>query len=157
MGQVKILENFAMGRDVFECRKCGQCCEGRGGIVVGPKDASRLAAWLGLSVKSMAEKYCEMSRGKLVLTIGSDGFCIFFRAGQGCGVHPAKPDICRAWPFFRGNLEDPESYAMARSYCPGICRESSHEEFVREGRAYLRDNGLLADDAAKEANSLIVR
>ncbi len=46
---------------------------------------------------------------------------------------------------------------MARSYCPGICRESSHEEFVREGRAYLRDNGLLADDAAKEANSLIVR
>lgn len=146
-----------MGPEVFECRKCGQCCEGRGGIVLGLKDRARLAAWLGLSVEAMISNYCETSRGKLILGLGSDGYCIFFRQGEGCAVHEAKPDICRAWPFFRGNLEDPESYAMARDFCRGICPDIPHEVFAREGRKYLQAHGLLANDAEQEANSLIVR
>ena len=34
---------------VFQCRMCGHCCEGRGGIVVSPADLTRLAAFLDLA------------------------------------------------------------------------------------------------------------
>ena len=74
-----------------------------------------------------------------------------------CQVHAGKPDICRAWPFFRGNLVDAESFAMARSFCPGINSQISHEEFVRAGLTYLRKENLLAHDASHEANALIVQ
>ena len=36
---------------VFNCRMCGHCCEGRGGIVVSPTDLARLAAHMGLAPK----------------------------------------------------------------------------------------------------------
>ena len=67
-------------------------------------------------------------------------------------MHIAKPDICRAWPYFRGNLIDSESYALAKDFCPGIPQEQSHEAFVRQGLSYLvRENlagSFLADEAA---------
>ena len=36
------------GESVFNCRMCGHCCEGRGGIVVSPTDMVRLAAHMQL-------------------------------------------------------------------------------------------------------------
>ena len=62
----------------------------------------------------------------------------------------------RAWPFFRGNLLDKESFAMAKDFCPGIKREATHEAFVREGLHYLRTESLLAHDPQREANALIL-
>lgn len=144
-----------MTRQIFECQKCGQCCEGAGGIVLGPKDRTRLSRWLGLSEEALAEKYCETTRGKLVLTIGADGFCVFFRKGHGCVVHEAKPDICRAWPWFRGNLEDEQSFFMAREFCRGIDRGIPHHAFVEAGKEYLRRNGVMAAGGDCEANSLL--
>ena len=98
---------------LFHCRQCGHCCEGRGGIVVSPADLERLAAFLHLAAETVVERYCEMTRGKLKIRNGEDGRCIFFQEGTGCAVHEGKPSICRAWPFFRGNIEDPVSLAPA--------------------------------------------
>lgn len=140
---------------VFECKKCGHCCEGRGGIVLSPKDLARLAAHLDLDPRETAERYAEISNAKLKIRNGDDGFCIFFRRGAGCIVHEAKPDICRAWPFFRGNMEDAVSLDMARAFCPGI-GNVSFEEFASAGLEYLRENGLMAKNAAIEANSLVI-
>lgn len=67
-----------------------------------------------------------------------------------------KPSICRAWPFFRGNIEDAASLAMAKEFCPGIKATAKHVDFAREGRAYLAANDLLAKDATCEANALIL-
>lgn len=139
---------------VFHCTMCGQCCEGRGGIIVGPADLARLAAFLHLAEATVAERYAELSNGKLKLRVGSDGRCVFFRAGQGCSVHEGKPAICRAWPFFRGNIEDPMSLRLAKDFCPGIARDVSHADFAAEGRAWLAAEGLLASDPTREANAL---
>ena len=79
------------------------------------------------------------------------------KKGQGCGVHEGKPAICRAWPFFRGNIEDPASLALAKDFCPGIAPEVRHAEFARQGLAYLREEGLLAHDPSCEANALILK
>ena len=46
---------------------------------------------------------------------------------------------------------------MAKEFCPGIETGALHADFAREGRDYLRDNGLLASDATCEANALILK
>ena len=141
---------------LFHCRQCGHCCEGRGGIVVSPADLARLAAFLELPEETVAERYGEVTGGKLKIRNGEDGRCIFFRVGTGCAVHAGKPAICRAWPFFRGNIEDPLSLAMAKEFCPGIDPQAAHGDFAHAGRAYLAEEGLLASDPACEANALVL-
>ena len=142
--------------ETFSCTRCGKCCEGRGGIVVGPRDLPRLCAHFHLPADEFLALYTENMGGKPVLKCGEDGFCMFFRAGKGCGIHPARPAVCRAWPFFRGNLVDAVSFDMARVDCPGIRREASHEAFAREGFRYLNDYHLRARDVLREGRALIV-
>lgn len=145
----------AQARSIFECQQCGHCCEGRGGIVLSARDLQRLAMFLRLEPDEVLRDYAEAARGKHRLRTSDNGWCVFFLPGIGCTVHEGKPDICRAWPFFRGNLEDQSSLAMARDFCPGIDKEASHAEFVEAGLAYLRENGLGARDASTEANALV--
>ena len=147
----------ALEDTVFNCRMCGHCCEGSGGIVVSPTDLARLASHMGLAPQAVAEGYCYHAGSKLKIRSGADGYCIFFKQGKGCGVHEGKPDICRAWPFFRGNIKDPSSLAMAKEFCPGINPEAEHAVFARQGLQYLRENGLLASDRHCEANALILK
>ncbi len=149
--------HFFPGRtETFSCRRCGKCCEGRGGIVVGPRDLPRLCAHFRLPPEEVLVRYTERMAGKTVLRCGEDGFCLFFKAGAGCSIHPARPSVCRAWPFFRGNLVDEVSFAMAREDCPGISRTASHREFALEGMRYLEEYRLKAHDIHTEGRALIV-
>lgn len=140
----------------FDCKMCGHCCHGEGGIVVSPTDLSRLCEHLSMSSEEFIAAYGEYRNGKLKIRTAESLDCIFFQAGKGCAVHEAKPDICRAWPYFRGNLVDKESLEMAKEFCPGIRPNVSHEEFVAAGRSYLRERGLGASNRSNEANALIV-
>lgn len=140
----------------FSCQRCGKCCEGRGGIVIGPRDLPRLCAHFGLPPEEVLERYAEYIGGKPTIRCGSDGFCMFFKAGTGCAIHPARPAVCRAWPFFRGNLVDGISFAMAREDCPGISRTASHAEFAHEGFRYLEEYRLRAHDTMREGRAVIV-
>lgn len=139
---------------VFDCKMCGHCCQGRGGIVASASECERLATYLGLSVGAFCEAYTEWQGVKRVLRSREDGFCIFFDPEKACTVHPAKPDVCRAWPFFRGNLVDEVSWELAQDYCPGIRAASGHAEFARQGVAYLVENGLTKQGRPDEANAL---
>ena len=138
----------------FDCMGCGHCCQGRGGIIVGPRDLQRISEHLGLTPEGFEATYGERRGEKLVIRMGDDGYCVFYRHGIGCGVHVAKPDVCRAWPFFRGNLLDSISLDLAREYCPGIAKEVSFDEFVRQGLAYLRAEGIASSGGSTEANAL---
>lgn len=146
-----------MAEEVFDCHMCGICCEGKGGIVVSPKDLARLCAYLNMTPDSFRNEYGDMHNGKLHVRSGDDDNCVFFVSGEGCAVHESKPDICRAWPFFRGNMVDPESLHMAKEFCPGIRQDATHADFVAEGRKYLHDHGLEASDPRCEANALLSR
>lgn len=143
-------------KEAFDCQMCGHCCEGEGGIIVSPTDLTRILDHLKMSAEEFTEKYGEVKDGKLRIRVGEDNFCIFFVQGKGCGVHVAKPNICRAWPYFRGNVIDSESWEMAKDFCPGIRRDVSHDEFAKQGRTYLCDNNLLASDKSCEARALIL-
>ncbi|MBI9110575.1 YkgJ family cysteine cluster protein [Maridesulfovibrio ferrireducens] len=137
----------------FECQRCGHCCQGEGGIIMTKKDRKRLAEHLGLPEEEMILKYSETVNGKIRLQSREDGYCVFFN--EGCGVHPGRPDVCRAWPFFRGNLVDKLSWEMVQDYCPGINNEAGHEQFVIQGKEYIRAEGLRQHDPEVGPNALI--
>ncbi len=141
--------------EAFACKLCGRCCEGRGGIVVSDADLARLCTFLSLSAADF-EKNWGMRRGDKLFIRSDDAGCVFFRKGAGCSVHEGKPDICRAWPYFRGNLMDRESYALAREYCPGISQSQTYEAFVRQGLAYLLRENLVGSSRPDEAAALQV-
>ena len=149
-------ELFKDKTETFSCERCGKCCEGRGGIVVGPRDLTRLTVHFGLPAEEVLSRYTEMMGGKPTIKVGDDGFCMFFKEGRGCTIHPARPSVCRAWPFFRGNLIDPVSFEMAREDCPGIRREASHAQFAHEGFRYLEDYKLRCHDIHTEGRAVIV-
>ena len=124
----------------FACQRCGHCCEGVGGIVLSAYDIERLGDHLALDREALLARFAEYVGGRQRLITGPDDYCIFYK--QGCTVHPGRPDVCRAWPYFRGNIIDADSHAMAAEDCPGINRQASHAEFARQGRAYLVERGL---------------
>ena len=128
---------------------CGHCCEGRGGIILAAKDRARLAEHLGMTEEAMLERYAETVSGRIRLIVGDDNYCIFYDQDKGCSVHPARPDVCRAWPFFRGNLVDSESWKMVQDDCPGVNPKAGHEEFRRQGTAYVR--ALNVDESDPDA------
>jgi len=140
---------------VFSCKKCGFCCEGIGGIVVSPADLLHLCDFLNLNNEDFIAQYGLLHNKKLKIRTGDDGYCIFFVKDKGCSVHKAKPNICKAWPYFRGNIIDAESFVMAKQFCAGINPTVSHEDFVTEGKKYLKEERLVATDANSEANALI--
>lgn len=142
--------------EAFDCKRCGHCCQGEGGIVMTEPDRLRLAAHLGLAIPAMLEQYAEQAGGKLRLRVGEDGYCVFFQAGHGCGVHPGRPDICRAWPYFRGNLVDETSWEMIQSDCPGVEKDAGHEAFVQEGVDYLHEHGLIHEPGPETPHALVL-
>jgi hypothetical protein len=138
----------------FDCRRCGHCCQGEGGIVLTLKDQRRLADHLKMELEAFLAAHATAKGERVHLGVREDGFCIFF--GDGCGVHPARPDVCRAWPYFRGNMIDASSWEMSLEYCPGINPGVSHEEFVRQGLICLKgqDVGVTGDASAPSALKL---
>jgi Fe-S-cluster containining protein len=119
-------------------------------------EVARLCRHLSLAEDDFLARYTLSVRTKRVIAVDAAGRCVFFREGVGCAVHEVKPAVCRAWPFFRGNLVDPVSLGMAKGFCPGIAPEVSHEVFARQGMSFLVSEGLLAHDSATEANTLIL-
>ncbi len=143
------------GEEVFDCRMCGHCCEGAGGIIVSPDDLVRICEYLNVSSEEFSNKYGIVRNEKLTVRTGDDGFCIFFVQDKGCSVHEGKPNICRAWPYFRGNMIDEDSLFLAKDFCPGINPEVAHKDFVQAGEDYLQKNNLIANDAKTQARALI--
>lgn len=123
---------------------------------MGQRDLPRLLVYFNMEKADFLERYTEIFDGKPVLITGEDGFCYFFKEGRGCTIHEARPDVCRAWPYFRGNLIDEFSFAMAKEDCPGIVKTVSHAFFAYDGYAYLKNNGLLCKDKSVDGRALIV-
>jgi len=115
---------------VFQCRQCGDCCAGRGGIFVKPREVDKMAALLELSPEEFGRRYVEASALGPRLTVADNGSCVFLMAGNRCRVHPVKPFICRQWPFLPALLVDADELEHAKTACPGINPGCSHEEFV---------------------------
>lgn len=122
--------------------------------MLSPHDIVRLAGHLHLAPEALLARYAEHVGGRDRLVTGDDGYCVFYDAG--CSIHAARPDVCRAWPYFRGNIIDAGSHAMAAEDCPGINPEVEHGEFARQGMAYLHRHGLARAQGVGAPQALAV-
>ncbi len=118
----------------FDCKMCGQCCFGRGGIIVSDEEVARISESLNIEPEEFKSKYTEVRNGQRMLEVGEDNFCIFFDQKKQCTIHTVKPDICYLWPFYDANMNDEYSWDMAKDACPGINPDATFEEFVKQGK-----------------------
>lgn len=118
---------------VFDCRMCGHCCEGRGGIVVSPTDLARLAAHMGQSPESVVERYCYHVGGKLKIRSGSDGYQA---RRTGAGLRRTRgqiqPYVVRGL-FFAATLKIPRAFPWPRSSAPASARKPGTPTLPRPG------------------------
>ncbi len=140
----------------FACSRCGICCSGENGIIVDNNtDLPRLLSYFNIHKDELDSKYTKIHNSKRVLRSGADKNCLFFVDGKGCSIHEARPDVCRAWPYFRGNIIDQTSLEMAKSDCKGLIKKSLHKNFQKEGIAYLKEHNLFKDpNDVSSANTL---
>ncbi|MGM0426311.1 MAG: YkgJ family cysteine cluster protein [Thermodesulfobacteriota bacterium] len=119
----------------FECRMCGECCYGEGGIYLTGDEQKALARFLDISLEMLFKIYLEQRNGRMYIRTGTDHYCIFYKKGAGCAIHPVKPLRCALWPYYSANVTDRETWEMAKTACRGLNRECSFEDFVREADA----------------------
>lgn len=104
----------------FECTRCGDCCAGTPGYVwVEPEEIDRLAAHLGLDADAFGRTYLRRVGDRVSLVEMAGHACVFWDAARGCSVYEARPDQCRTWPFWPGNLATPEDWEGTQRVCPG--------------------------------------
>ena len=118
----------------FECKMCGECCYGEGGITVQEEEIEKTAKFLGIRPETFVIQYCDEKGGRFFIKTGADKYCIFYDKEKRCQIHPVKPSICSSWPFYPALLRDADNWESAKDACPGINPNCSFEEFVKQSQ-----------------------
>ncbi len=104
--------------NLFQCKKCGECCKGYGGTYVTTDNIKEIAAYIQIAPAEFEKKYCRISGNRPLLRQSENGFCIFWN--DLCTIHPVKPKMCRDWPFIKSVLADIKNWEIMAGSCPGI-------------------------------------
>lgn len=126
-------------KDIFECRKCGSCCQGETTVTLDERDVAAMLAALKIGPVEAAAKYWRIN-GSVIQMKTVAGHCVFY--DQGCTIHTGKPWRCRQWPLHPSIISERSSYEIIRAACPGINQDLSYEEFCRKFLAWQEKNDL---------------
>lgn len=118
----------------FECKMCGSCCYGEGGIYVSRDEIDRIAGYLCITSESFNSRFCERKNDRNYIKTGADKFCIFYDQEKKCTIHQCNPGPCSLWPFYPALLKDEENWEMAKDACLGINQDCTFEEFVMQAK-----------------------
>jgi uncharacterized protein len=110
--------NDVKPHDIFNCRRCGDCCKGYGGTFVTETEIEKIAAHIHTDPDTFVKDYCQISGGKMILAQAENMYCIFWNGL--CTIHPVKPRMCKTWPFIESVLFDVGNWHIMASLCPGI-------------------------------------
>jgi uncharacterized protein len=121
-------------KSLFECERCGYCCQGETTVSLDPDDVERLVAYLGLELDEVMERYLRRTGNVIQMKI-LDSHCIFYN--EGCSVHPGRPWRCAQWPLHPSILTDHANFLAIKDSCPGLAKGMSYEEFCGELVAHL--------------------
>ena len=135
----------------FECTGCGACCAGpeEGYIWITAKETAFLADYLKMTVEAVRRKYIRRVGFRFsIVENPTTRDCIFLTAGRdgcrGCAIYPVRPNQCRTWPFWSGNLTSPDAWNLAAVKCPGINRgrlfTASEIEALRRQKKWWDDD-----------------
>jgi Fe-S-cluster containining protein len=118
----------------FECKMCGSCCYGEGGIFLQKEEIIRIATFLEMTPESFITQFCIEEGNRLSIKTGADNFCIFYDKEKNCTIHHVKPSPCTLWPFYSALLEDLDNWEVAKDACPGINPDCAFETFVKQSK-----------------------
>ncbi len=122
----------------FQCKMCGSCCFGKGGITLRDNEIEDIRLFLAMELNSFKARYCEERHGRLSIKTGINGACIFYNKEGKCRIHPVKPSVCSRWPFYPALVKDRDTWKMAQEACPGINPDCSFDEFIRQAKEYYK-------------------
>ena len=105
----------------FTCTGCGNCCTGAPGVVwVNDEELEQIAELLDKPVGEIRLFHTRYYGNRLSLKEYANGDCTFFEPEtRKCRIYPVRPRQCRTWPFWRSNLESPETWKEVQKTCPG--------------------------------------
>lgn len=103
----------------FECQKgCNTCCNRPGVVYFSKEDIAAAANFLNIPQSEFKMKYLDRVNDSWFIDVGNNP-CPFLTL-NGCGIHSAKPQQCRAYPFWRENLLTRKQWKITAEICPGI-------------------------------------
>ncbi len=120
--------------EIFSCKCCGHCCHGESTVSMTPGEQESIAAFLGLTIQELLERYCVRKKGRVEMKV-VEGHCIFYGEDGLCMIHDVKPFQCRRWPLHPGILGDEAAWRAIKADCPGFSEDAEYEdvcELVRE-------------------------
>ena len=115
------------GEDIFICQECGTCCKGFGGTYVSEDDIEKISNYVDVTPEIFITRHCAKSGSKYVLIQGKDDNCVFYNKEKQCTIHPVKPYMCKAWPFIKTILSNPENWDAMAGSCPGMKKNVPHD------------------------------
>ena len=127
-------------KQIFECQRCGYCCQGKTTVSLDENDRRRMVEALGLSEEEVREKYWRVTGNVTQMKI-VDGHCIFYN--NGCTVHAGRPWRCAQWPLHPSLLTDENNFITIKQSCPGMNQQISYAEFCRILRSIMEAEGII--------------
>jgi Fe-S-cluster containining protein len=127
-------------KKIFECVRCGYCCQGKTTVSLDANDRQRMVAALGLSEDEVREKYWRVT-GNVTQMKVVDGHCIFYK--NGCTVHAGRPWRCAQWPLHPSLLTDENNFKTIKASCPGINQQISYADFCRILQGIMAAQGTV--------------
>lgn len=91
----------AIRQILFNCKRCGTCCQRPGVVDIYPMDAARLVKRLRLTSVALARKHLKIhpsNDGRVSLKNVAP--CEFYE--NGCRIYLSRPLICRMYPYLAG-------------------------------------------------------
>ena len=144
--------------DCHDCQGCSSCCRGMGSsILLDPLDVHRLRMHLGKSFDELLEEALElrMVDGTILPNLRMAGS----REGR-CGIHAARPGICRLFPLGRYYEEHKFRYFLQVHECSKTNRSKvkvkkwidtpsprQYEKFVTDWHYFLEDAERLVAES----------
>lgn len=133
----------------FVCLRCGACCRGDeevSRVIISPPEIDIIGAATGMDHDTIVIPYPELidseNGGRYTFEWClrmKNGRCLFHSEEGRCSLYPARPWICRTYPF----ALDGESLVV--SECPGIGEKMTKDEATELASALL-----LRRDAEEE-------
>lgn len=133
------------GKYVFECQKCGECCEKKDSVIVSMVDLQRwsedvtlpsLFSYLTLEVKEgdyvqISLKQPDSQEGK------SETACpMYDKENKICNIYFSMPLFCKSFPLGY----DGDKYFLKDPSCPGIGKGIMSEKSLTEARGSAKDD-----------------
>jgi predicted GIY-YIG superfamily endonuclease/Fe-S-cluster containining protein len=112
---------FEKKKELFECARCGNCCEVPGYVFINIKEAQIMAKALAMPYDEFYEKSVRKVGHQHVLKTPFKGGCIFWKDKK-CTIYEARPSQCRTFPYWKELTSDHKEWKEIEKYCEGAKR-----------------------------------